>query len=295
VRYAWSKAVLAEMSKEFDGLYSPLAFLQNDTNEMARQRAWAAGKAGVDDVLLALEAGTAAYSGRLEKARELSRLAVAAADRTNGKGRAAGYKADAALREALIGRAVRARHLALAALDLSTDPLVEFVAGLALAIAHDASRAAAIADKMGEHFPQDTLVELDYVPTIRAQIALNRHDTSRAIEVLQSAAPFELGVQGEGGFHVSLYPAYVRGQAYLAAGRYRDAVAEFEKILNHSGASLNEIIGPLAHLGAARAYAAADDNQKARVHYESLLALWKNADPDVPMLQRAQDEYKKLR
>ncbi len=272
-----------------------LAFLQNDHEGMAQQLVWAAGKPGVEDVMLALEAGTTAYFGRLDKARELSRKAVTSAGRAEGKDRAAGYEADAALREALFGHAKQARQRAKVALELSKEPVVEFVAGFALAVAHDTSGAMAVANDMDGRFPEHTIVKFDYLPTIRAQIALNHNDASRALELLQSAAPFELGIQGDGGFHVALYPTYVRAQADLAAGRGSVAATEFQKILNHRGVVLNEAIGPLAYLGLARAYALQGNTSKARASYQEFEALWKEADPGLPILENAKSEYAKLR
>ena len=193
-----------------------LAFLQNDTAGMAQQVAWAAGKPGVEDMLLYDEADTAAYSGRLGKARELSRRAVASAERAKDKETAAGYEVEAALREVLFGNAAEARQRAAAALALSNGRDVQYGAALALALAEDAARAQALADDLAKRFPEDTLVQFNYLPTIHAQLALSRNDSSRAIEALQAAAPYELGIPGSSAFSPALYPVYVRGEAYLA-------------------------------------------------------------------------------
>jgi tetratricopeptide (TPR) repeat protein len=178
-----------------ESLYQ-LAFLQNDPAGMAQQVAWAAGKPGVEDVLLAYEADTAAYSGQLGKARELSRRAVASAERAEEKEVAAGYEAGAALREALFGNAVEARQRAAAALGLSNGRDAQFGAALALAFAGDAVRAQMLADDLGKRFPENTIVHFNYLPTNRAQLALSRNDSSKAIEALQTAAPYELGSAG---------------------------------------------------------------------------------------------------
>ena len=177
-----------------------LAFLKNDAAGMAQQVAWSAGKPGVEDMLLGGEADTAAYSGRLAKARELSRRAVTSAERAEEKENAAGNEAEAALREALFGNAAEARQRARAALGLSTGRDVQFYAALALALAGDAARALARADDLAKRFPEDTVAQFNYLPTIHAQLALSHKDSSKAIEALQAASPYELG-QGGG-----LYP-----------------------------------------------------------------------------------------
>ncbi len=271
-----------------------LAFLQNDAAGMAQQVAWAAGKPGVENMLLANEADTAAYSGRLGKAREFSRRAVASAKRAEEKETAAAYEADAALREALAGNAAETRQRAAAALGLSTGRDVQYGAALALAFAGDTTKAQALADDLANRFPEDTLAQFNYLPTIRAQLVLSRHDSSKALETLQAAAAYELGTPGFFRF-LSLYPVYVRGEAYLSVNQGSEAAAEFQKILGHPGIVLNEPIGALAYLGVARAYALQGDTAKAKAAYQDFLTLWKDADPDIPILIAAQSEYAKLK
>jgi tetratricopeptide (TPR) repeat protein/predicted Ser/Thr protein kinase len=272
-----------------------LAFLQNDAAGMAQQVAWAAGKSGVEDALLEGEADTAAYSGRLAKARGFSRQAVASAERAEEKETAAGYEADAAAREALFGNEAEARQRVAAVLALSTGRDVKYGAALALALAGDAHRAQALADDLGKRFPEDTIVQFNYRPTIHAQFALDRNDTSRAIEALQAATPYELGLPGTGSFTPGLYPVYVRGDAYLAGHQGIEAAAEFQKILGNRGVVQNESIGVLSHLGLARAYAMQGDTAKAKAAYQDFLTLWKDADPDIPVLIAAKAEYAKLK
>ena len=271
-----------------------LSFLQNDAAGMAQQVAWAAGKPGVEDALLAGEADTAAYSGRLAKARGFSRQAMASAERAGEKETAAGYEADAAVREALFGNEAEARQRAAAVLALSTGRDVQYGAALALALAGDAHRAQALADDLGKRFPGDTIVQFNYLPTIRAQFALERNDTSRAIEALQAATPYELGLPGTGSFTPGLYSVYVRGDAYLAGHQGIEAATEFQKILGHRGVVQNESIGALAHLGLARAYVLQRDTGKASAAYQDFLTLWKDGDPDIPILKQAKAEYAKL-
>jgi eukaryotic-like serine/threonine-protein kinase len=189
-----------------------LAFLQGDAAGMAQQVAWSAGKPGVEDVLLANEASTAAYTGQLGKAREFSRRAVVSSERAEEKETAAGYEADAALREALFGDPAEAKRRTAAALGLSTGPDVQYRAALALAVVGDTVKAHALMDELAKRFPEGTIVQFKYLPAVRAQLALSRNNAAKAIEALQAATPFELGSSV-----VPLFPVYVRGEAYLAA------------------------------------------------------------------------------
>jgi serine/threonine protein kinase/Flp pilus assembly protein TadD len=271
-----------------------LAFLQDDKAAMAQQVAWATGKPGVEDVILALEADTAAYSGQLNKAREFSSQAMASAVRAEEKETAAGYGADAALREALFGNTAEARQRAAAALGLSTGRDVQYGAALALALAGDAARSQALADDLSKRFPEDTVVQFNYLPTIHAQLALSESHSPKAIETLLAAKLYELGAPGNGAFTAALYPVYVRGQAYLAGRQGGEAANEFRKILDQRGVVQNEPIGALAHLGLARAYTLQGNIAKARAAYNDFLTLWKDADPDIPILAKAKAEYAKL-
>jgi eukaryotic-like serine/threonine-protein kinase len=165
---------------------------------------------------------------------------------------------------------------------------VQFATALALALAGDTVRAQTVADDLSGRFPDDTMVQFNYLPTIRAQIALTRDDPSKAIEVLQSTGPYELSSLGR------LYPVYVRGEAYLAARQGSEAGVEFQKIQDHSGIVRCDPVGIFAHLGRARAYALQGDTAKARAAYQDFLQLWKDADPDIPILKAAKAEYAKV-
>ncbi len=265
-----------------------VAFLQNDAAGMAQQVAWSAGKPGVEDLLLANEADTAAYTGRLTKAREFSRQAVASAEQARKKETAAAYQARAALREVLSGNT---KLKVIAALGPLTGRDVQYKTALALAFTGDSLRAQELADALAKNFPEDTIVQLNYLPALHAQLALSRDDASKAITFLVAAAPYELGDVGGG----ALYPAYVRGEAHLAAREGSEAAAEFQKILDRRGIVLNEPIGALAHLQIGRAYAMQGDTAKAKAAYQDFLTLWKDADPDIPIFIAAKAEYAKLK
>jgi eukaryotic-like serine/threonine-protein kinase len=266
-----------------------LAFLENDTAGMTQQVGWAAGKPGVEDVLLSYEADTAAYFGRLRDARDMSRRAVASAVRAEEKEVAAAYETDAALREAMFGNAIEARQRVAAGLGLSNGPGVQFAAALALAFAGDTARAQTLADDLDKQSPESTVVQFNYLPAIRAQLAMNRGDNAKAVDQLQAALPYELGALG------GLYVIYVRGAAYLAAQQGNKAAAEFQKILDHRGIVGNELIGALAHLQMGRACAMSGETAKARAAYQNFLTLWKDADADIPILITAKAEHAKLK
>jgi serine/threonine protein kinase len=266
-----------------------LAFLRMDEAGMAQEVAWAAGKPGVENGFLAEEASTFAYSGQIAKAREFTRQAVVSAERAGEKEVAASYEADAALREALFGNAAEARQRSAAALGVSNGLSVQVEAALALALAGEAAWTQTLADDLDKRFPEDTIVHFNYLPMIHAQLALSRNDSSAAVNALQAAAPYELGSAG------GLYPVYVHGEAYLAAHQASEASAEFQKILDHRGIVLNEPIDALAHLQIGRAYTMQGDSARAKVAYQDFLTLWKDADPDIPILVAAKSEYAKLK
>jgi serine/threonine protein kinase/tetratricopeptide (TPR) repeat protein len=274
--------------------YYRLAFLQNDTSGLNQQLAWSAGKTGVENAMLRLEADTAAYGGHRDRAREISHRAIESAERAGEKEAAAGYESDMAFREAVFGNVKEAEQHAMAALALSSGRDVQYGAALALAAAGN-SKAESLADQLQKQFPQDTIVRFIYLPTIQAELALKRNDPAKAIDALRAAAPFELGSPGNtAAFTPSLYPIYVRGQAFLAAHRGNEAAAEFEKVLKWPGVVQNQPIAPLAHLGLARAYALQGDTAKTRAAYEGFLKLWKDADTGIPVLEQARSEFAKL-
>ena len=211
---------------------------------------------------------------------------MASAERGEGKDWVADCELDAAYWEALFGSRAESRKHALAALKLSTGRDVQLQAAAELARAGYATEAHALADDLAKRFPDDTRAQVIRLPTVRAQLALNRKDFSRVIELLQSVAPYELAG--------ALDAVHVRGNAYLATQQGSEAAAEFQKILDHPGIVVNEPIGALAHLQIGRAYALEGDTANARAAYKDFLTLWKDADPDIPILKEAKAEYAKL-
>jgi len=264
-------------------------FLQHDAAGMEREAAGLMGKPGFDDLMLDTESDTAAYGGQFAKARELTRRASDSAQRADKKETAAGHDAEAALREALVGNMSQAKQQAQAALALSTGTDVEAPSAIALGLAGDAPQSKRLAADLANRFPEDTIVQFDYLPMIHAVAALQSGSATKALEALVPAAPYELGLTG-----FNLYPVYLRGEAYLAAHQGSAAAAEFQKILDHACVVQNEPIGALAHLGLARAYALSGDTVKAKSAYQDFLGLWKDADPDIPILRQAKAEYAKL-
>ena len=246
-----------------------IAFLQNDAEGMAQQVAWSAGKPGVEDWMLGMEGDTAAYSGRLRKAQEFSLRAMNSAERAEEKEAAATYVAEYGLREALLGNREEAQRRSALAIQRSAGRDVQYGAALALAYAGDTGRTQALADDLGKRFPEDTIVQFNYLPTLHAKLAVNKGNASEAFESLRAAAPYELGVSTASVYGwTALYPVFVRGEAYLATHQGSEAATEFQKLLDHRGVVVNELIGALAHLQLGRAYVLAGEKDKARTAYK---------------------------
>jgi serine/threonine protein kinase len=282
-----------------------LAFLGADSAAMAEQQRWFVGKPDYENWGLALASDTEAYAGHVGKALELTRRAVDSAIRADSKETGAIWRAIAAQEEAAYGNSSLARQSAAEALELApTSQGAEGEAALAFATAGDVARAESLAQDLDKRFPLDTQMQSLWLPAIRAQLAIDRKNPAAALIVLQAASPIELGEITWVENISCLYHVYVRGQAYLAAGQGSAAAAEFQKILDHSGIVWNCWTGALAHLGAARANALQSrtsqgaDADAARVRalaaYTDFLTLWKDADPDIPILKEAKAEYAKL-
>jgi predicted Ser/Thr protein kinase/Tfp pilus assembly protein PilF len=288
-----------------DALYA-LAFLGSDSAAMAEEQQWFAGKPDSANFGLALGSDTEAYAGHLASARELTKRAVDSAIRADSKENGAIWQAIAAQREAAYGNPTEARQKAAEALKLyPASQGVEVEAALAVALAGDTARAEPLAQDLEKRFPLDTQMQSLWLPAIRAQVAMNKKNPAAAVNALQAATPpQELGLVQFLANISCLYPAYVRGEAYLATGQGSAAAAEFQKILDHGGIVWNCWTGALGHLGVARANALqaktsrGADADAARVRalaaYKDFLALWKDADPDIPILIAAKSEYAKL-
>jgi eukaryotic-like serine/threonine-protein kinase len=269
-----------------------LGFLKGDIALMEQQLAWAAGRPGEEDSLLSEQSDTEAYYGRVGKAREFSRRAVNSAINAESKETAASWQINAALREAELGNIPTAKQDVAAALALSPGRDVKMLASLALARAGDTTRAAALADELTKSYPTHMMLQFYWLPTTNAAIEISKGNSSKAVADLEPSTPYEMGQAAS--FINSLYPAYIRGSAYLLAHNGTAAVAEFQKLLDHRGIMANFVTGALAHLQIGRAYAMAGDTVRAKAAYQDFFALWKNADPDVPILIAAKAEYARL-
>ncbi len=285
---------------DFFVLQYMISFLKGDEAGMEREAALARERPGTDDWMANSEGFVAAYSGHLEAARKMSQLAADLARKTERRDSEALYEADAAVREALFGNVNSATQGAIDALALSKSRDVAYEVAFALALSGDSARSQGATEDLARRLPVDTKVQFTYAPTLRALLALNHGQPSKAVELLQTTLPYELGSPSEGGSEFllgggNLYPAYVRGLADLAAHQGAAAAAEFQKILDHRGIVLSDPIGALAHLQLGRAYALSGDKTKAKSAYQDFLALWQDADPDVPIFKQAKAEYAKLK
>jgi tetratricopeptide (TPR) repeat protein len=273
-----------------------LAFLKGDQAGMEREIARARGRRGVEDWMWHNQALVLARSGRMQQARTMWERAIALARQTGDRERAAIYKAGAAVCEAHFGNVEAAKEGARAALQLAKGRDVEYAAAFALALAGDHSESQRLAADLEKRFPEDTPVQFEYLPTLRALSALAQRAPADAVVRLQRAIPYDLALPGTafvarfGG----LYTAYVRGEAYLAAGRGQEAAAEFQKVLDHRGIVLADPVGVLAHLQLGRAYVVSSDMAKAKSAYQDFLTLWNDADAGLPVLKQARTQFAKL-
>ena len=276
-----------------EGAYM-LNFVRGDAAGMQREAAWAIGKPE-EVFILMMQADTEAYNGRMRKAREIWQRSIDAALRHDNKEVAATAKLDEASFESGFGNIFRARHLVAEGLALSSGREAVLAAAQVLAGTGDAFAAEKLVATLKQDFPKDTIIQRSYLPAIQAQIELSKGHADKAIELLEQTRPLELGI--------GLYSIYVRGMAYLRANQPQAAATEFQKILNHPGVNLNSRSEPLARIGFARAAVAQSKNLEgadaaARVRalaaYKDFLTLWKDADPDIPILNEAKSEYAKL-
>ena len=295
--------------RDYGGLHSvlyALAFLNSDSAAIAEEQKWFAGNPDFENNGLALAADAEAYAGRVSKARELTRRSVESAIKADSKESGAIWQANEAVQQAAYGSSADAKQSAADALKLApASQGVQLETALAYAMAGDAARAESMAQTLGKAHPLNTQIQSLWLPAIRAQLALNKKDPAGALSALEPVtSPLELG-QIPFLLNIScMYPTYIRGQAYLAAGQGKEAAAEFQKILDHSGIVWSCWTGALARLGVARANALeakslqGADADAARVRalaaYKDFLTLWKDADPSLPVLIAAKSEYAKL-
>jgi hypothetical protein len=273
-----------------------IAVLKGDQEQMNRAVGLAKGKRRAEHWIAHQEALALARSGRLQAARRSSNRAVDLAMQEGERESAASYRAARAVWEAVCGNVAEGKRNAMAALELSKGRDVQYAAGLALALSGGSSLSEALAADLEKRFPEDTFAKFTYVPVLRASAALGRGNPAAAVERLQIALRYELASNGLNfNFYLGgLHSAYVRGEALIAAHRYAEAAAEFQKILDHRGIVAADPIGPLARLQLGRAYALSGDKAKAKSAYQGFLTLWKDADSDIPILKQAKAEYAKL-
>ena len=283
---------------QFSLLRYAIFFLRGDTAAMEREVAERGAKLEAEGLFEHQEAMTLAYRGKLQEANRLSERAVSLAREGGLPERAAMFAGARAVWNALYGVRGEAQTAAGAALSLFRGRDADYGPAFALALLQESAPAHKIAADLEERYPQDTSVQFNYLPVLRALAAINQGDAARALDMTQANAVYALAVPGTayftGAFFGALYPLYVRGQAYSRLGRNTEAAAEFQKILDHAGLVLNDPIGPLARLQLARALSASGEQAKSAAVYRDLLTLWKGADADVPILRQARAEYARL-
>ena len=272
-----------------------VAFLENDVAEMRRQVAVVKGKPG-EDVLLSFDSDTEAFYGHLASARKLSQQAIDSARGNDSKETAAAWQMNAALREAEFKNALRSSQEIAPAMAEAPTRDVSVLAALAMSRIGEIDQAERMAHGLADRFPLNTAINRYWLPAIYASIEIKRNNPAKALEELQTATQYELGTplpQFEVGG--SLYPVYIRGEVYLSLHRGKEAAAEFQKFLDHRGVAMNCPLGVLAHLQLGRAYALQGDTVRSRAAYQDFFGLWKEADPDIPILIDAKSEYAKLK
>ncbi len=271
-----------------------LDFSQRNAKDMAAQAVWFEGRPELQHEVLGLEADTEAYVGHLAKAREITRRAVESALHSDNKEAAALWQLDGAWRESLFGNPEESKQQALAGLALDRESAnAQELAALLLAREGDSSEARKLMDDVNKRYPQSTLVQSYWLPTIRAQVALTAKDAPATLAQLQNASGLDYGSVTTNEINTCLYSIYVRGEAYLTAGQ-DGAAAEFQKIISHPGVVWNCTSGALAYLELGRSYARAGNTVQAKAAYQNFLTLWKDADPDIPVLKEAKAEFAKL-
>jgi serine/threonine protein kinase/tetratricopeptide (TPR) repeat protein len=285
-----------EISRNWVMRYN-IALLKGDKDQMDRVMALSKGKHGAEHMMAHAEALALARSGRLQAARRSSSRAVDLVSQEGNYESVATYRAARAVWEAACENAADGKGNAMAALELSKGRDVQYAAGLALGLSGDYSRSEALVGDLEKRFPEDTFVKFTYIPVLRALAALGQGKPADSVERLEIARQYELAPNGLNfnNFYLGgLHSAYVRGEAFMAVHRYAEAAAEFQKILDHRGIVGADPIGALAYLQLGRVFALSGDRAKAKAAYQAFLALWKDADADIPILKTAKAEYSRL-
>jgi DNA-binding winged helix-turn-helix (wHTH) protein/Tfp pilus assembly protein PilF len=274
-----------------------LAYMKGDAAAMRREVELSQAHPETQDWMLDRQAFAEASEGRLKNAINLSGQAVALALQGGRREQAAVFETRPALWEAFFENSIEAKRTATAALALASNREVNYGAALALALSGDSTQAERLANDMEKRYPEDTSVRFSYLPVISAAVAVQHGGPLKAIDALQASVPYEMGSprSSQTGYFGSLYPVFFRGEALLAMRKGAEAATEFQKILSHRGITIGDPVLVLAHIGLARSYALSGESAKARAQYEEFFALWKNADPDCPILKRAEAEYRNLR
>ena len=292
-RFNQAKAAMAQgesrgiSSWSFHYIRCMIAGAQYDVTEMEKEADWARGQAPeIEMEMLHVEIAKAAGYGQIRKARELADRGVDLAQSRQLSEATATFIANQAALEAKAGNYPQAREQAAKALKIAHGKDVEYLAAYALARTGESAQATSLASEIGQHFPQDTFEKTVHLPVILALVEINRGNSGHAVELLQPSSAYESGEEA------GLVPAYVRGEAYLQMHEGKRAADEFQKILDHRGVDPFDF--PLAQLGAARAYALQGDSSRAKAEYQDFFTLWKDADPDIPILKQAKAEYAKM-
>jgi len=259
-----------------------------------RQVAWAAGRPGEEDQMLNYHADTQAYYGRLSQARDLARRAADSAMRSDAKETAAQWLGYQAIREVEMGNVVAAREAVNRALALAPGRDVKVLAAVVLARSGELTQSKTMLDSLRKSEPGNTSLKVYWFPVIEGAMAMAQQAPDRAVVALEPSLPYDLGNIPPFYNSSGIYPAYVRGLAYLAQKNGPRAAAEFQKFVDHSGVVQNFPLGSLARLQLGRAYAVSGDTVKAKAAYSDFLTLWKDADSDIPILKEAKAEYAKL-
>jgi eukaryotic-like serine/threonine-protein kinase len=273
-----------------------IAFLKGDHPRMEKEVALAQKTAGAEASIFLRQGFVQAYSGHLKESKKLAKVASDMTKQNGERAKAGLFEIPPELWDAFFGNAVAAKKSATAALELSKDRDLEYGAGFALALSGESSLSQTLAKDLERRFPEDSSVRFTYVPSIRALLALNRHEPSKAIELLKAGIPYDLGtpLSGAPAYFGLFYSVYVRGLACLQAHQGTEAAVEFQKIIDNRVIVVSDPVGALAHLQLGRALLMSGDTAKAKAAYQNFLNLWKDADTDIPILQQARTEYARL-